>query len=272
MGAGVNILPPVANPVSAAVAFDSSANNIPLSITGGAPSSVHVSTAPVNGTATPSGLTIAYTPNSGFSGPDPFAYTATNAGGTSAPATASITVNPFAPVTNTYTSGSGTETVPTGASQCVITAWGGGACGAGVTGHGIPGGGGGAQSIKTIAVTGGDTLSYSVAAYELGTGSSLAGTGNPSTVTGTVAGGAVNMTANGGAGSLGGAASGGDTNTSGGNASGMNGGAGANGGSGGSGGVSSGGSPGAAPGGGGGGGNSGEGFFGAAGEISFSYT
>ena len=35
----------------------------------------------------------------------------------------------FTPVTRTYTSGSGTETIPTGASQVVIEVWGGGGAG-----------------------------------------------------------------------------------------------------------------------------------------------
>ena len=53
-----------------------------------------------HGTATASGTGITYTPTAGYSGPDSFTYTATNAGGTSAPATVTITVNPQAPVAN----------------------------------------------------------------------------------------------------------------------------------------------------------------------------
>src|SRR3546814_11553342 len=45
-------------------------------------------------------LPISYTPSSTYYGPDSFTYTATNAGGTSAPATVSLTVaTPAAPVT-----------------------------------------------------------------------------------------------------------------------------------------------------------------------------
>lgn len=85
-------IPPVANPVSATVAYDSSANPITLNITGGAPISVAIATAAAHGTAVASGTSISYTPTTGFRGSDSFTYTATNTGGTSAPATVTITV------------------------------------------------------------------------------------------------------------------------------------------------------------------------------------
>ena len=84
---------PVANASSATVAHGSSGNTIPLNITGGAPTSVAVSTAASHGTATASGTSITYTPNAAYSGTDTFAYTATNAGGTSSPATVTVTVS-----------------------------------------------------------------------------------------------------------------------------------------------------------------------------------
>lgn len=83
---------PVANPVSATVTYGSTANPIALDITGGAAASVAVSTPPANGTAVASGIGVTYTPNAGFAGTDSFSYTATNAGGTSAPATVTITI------------------------------------------------------------------------------------------------------------------------------------------------------------------------------------
>ncbi|WP_378940910.1 putative Ig domain-containing protein [Mesorhizobium sp. ANAO-SY3R2] len=85
--------PPVASAVSATVAANSSANPITLSLSGGAATSVAVSTAAAHGTATASGTSITYTPTSGYSGSDTFAYTATNASGTSSPATVTITVS-----------------------------------------------------------------------------------------------------------------------------------------------------------------------------------
>lgn len=88
-----DVMPPVANAVSATVAYGSSANPITLNITGGVPTSVAVGTAAAHGTAIASGTSITYTPTAGYAGPDSFTYTATNAGGTSAPATVTITVS-----------------------------------------------------------------------------------------------------------------------------------------------------------------------------------
>ncbi|ATQ44118.1 putative Ig domain-containing protein [Caulobacter mirabilis] len=53
-----------------------------------------VATPPSHGTAVASGLTITYTANGAYAGPDSFTYTVTNPGGVSAPATVTITVNP----------------------------------------------------------------------------------------------------------------------------------------------------------------------------------
>ncbi|ATN37805.1 hypothetical protein ACO34A_29015 (plasmid) [Rhizobium sp. ACO-34A] len=85
---------PVANAISAIVSANSSANSLPLDIGGGLAASVAVVSAPSHGTAQVSGLEISYTPTAGFSGTDSFTYTATNASGTSNPATVSITVSP----------------------------------------------------------------------------------------------------------------------------------------------------------------------------------
>ncbi|MGH8085780.1 MAG: putative Ig domain-containing protein [Lysobacter sp.] len=84
---------PVANPVSATVAYGSGASPITLNISGGAPTSVAVVTPPAHGTASVSGISISYQPAAGYAGPDSFTYTASNADGTSAPATVSITVS-----------------------------------------------------------------------------------------------------------------------------------------------------------------------------------
>lgn len=87
---------PVANTVSATVAYNSSNSAIALSITGTA-DSVAVAGAPSHGTATASGTRISYTPAAGYSGSDSFTYTATNANGTSAQATVNITVSAAVP-------------------------------------------------------------------------------------------------------------------------------------------------------------------------------
>lgn len=83
---------PVAGDTSATVAFGSTANPIALPLSGGIATSVAVAAAPAHGTATASGTSISYTPAANYFGSDSFTYTAANAGGTSAPATVTITV------------------------------------------------------------------------------------------------------------------------------------------------------------------------------------
>jgi uncharacterized protein YhjY with autotransporter beta-barrel domain len=83
---------PVAGNVSATVPYGSSNNAIPLNLSGGAATSVAVAAGASHGTATASGTSIAYTPTAGYAGTDSFTYTATNASGTSAAVTVSITV------------------------------------------------------------------------------------------------------------------------------------------------------------------------------------
>ncbi|NTF46561.1 Ig domain-containing protein, partial [Rhizobium rhizogenes] len=90
----VNLPPPVAGAASATVSYGSSANPITLNLSGGAAASVAVATQASHGTATASGTSITYTPTAGYAGSDSFTYTATNTGGTSSPATVSITVSP----------------------------------------------------------------------------------------------------------------------------------------------------------------------------------
>ncbi len=81
---------PTASAVSASTAYNT-AKAVTL-----APSGVYTSLAvaggPSHGSASISGTTATYTPTSGYSGSDSFAYTATGPGGTSAPATVSVTV------------------------------------------------------------------------------------------------------------------------------------------------------------------------------------
>lgn len=84
---------PVVGNVSATVAYGSSNNTITLALSGGAPNSIAVATQAAHGIASPSGpASIIYTPSSGYAGPDSFSYIATNASGTSSPATVTITV------------------------------------------------------------------------------------------------------------------------------------------------------------------------------------
>jgi len=181
--------------------------------------------------------------------------------------------------TRTYTAGTAaTETVPAGATQCVITADGGGAAGGRDSFDIGGGGGGGSRVVKTIDVIPGDTFIYTVAALKAGRSSNgIGANGNASTVTGTVAGGSVNISAGGGLGGSdsgldgdGGTATGGDVNTPGNAGWGSHGGNGAGGGLGGNpdAGSFSNGSP---IGGGGGGTVSTTSGSGARGEIKFEY-
>lgn len=116
-------VPPVANPVSITVAYGSGANPVTLNITGAAPTSVAIATAPANGTAIASGTSITYQPTTGYAGPDSFTYTATNSGGTSAPATVTVTVQD--PVITITASGGFSAT--TGSAYSQTFTWNGGA-------------------------------------------------------------------------------------------------------------------------------------------------
>ena len=84
---------PTAGPASTSVAFDSSNNSIPLNLSGN-PTAVAIASAPSHGTARAAGTAIMYSPVAGYTGTDSFSYTASNAAGTSAAATVTITVSP----------------------------------------------------------------------------------------------------------------------------------------------------------------------------------
>jgi large repetitive protein len=58
--------------------------------------SIAISSAPTHGTATVNGLAVIYTPAHDFFGTDTLTYTATGPGGTSAPATVTVSVTPLA--------------------------------------------------------------------------------------------------------------------------------------------------------------------------------
>jgi large repetitive protein len=69
--------------------------NLSGSITGVDITAVNVATPPTHGAVSVSGETVTYTPSSTFyGGTDSFTYTATNPGGTSTPATVTVTVGP----------------------------------------------------------------------------------------------------------------------------------------------------------------------------------
>ncbi len=107
--------PPVANPASLTVAYNAAATNVPLNITGGAAVTVSEVTPSQHGTVITSGNTLTYQPNPGYAGPDSFTYSATNGGGTSAPAT--VTINVLDPVITITPSGGFSATVGTPYTQ-----------------------------------------------------------------------------------------------------------------------------------------------------------
>lgn len=181
------------------------------------------------------------------------------------------------PVTRTYTVGSGaSEVVPAGVSQVKITVDGpGGAGGRDRLGFDPGGGGGGARCVKTIAVVPGDSMTFTAAQAVAGRSSDGDGaTGLASTVTGTVSGGAINLSAGAGEGGhrglsgSGGIATGGDTNTPGQDGFAPDGGNGASGAAGGTAGTPAG----TAPSGGGLGKVSGTSGPGARGQVMFEYS
>lgn len=135
----------------------------------------------------------------------------------------------FTPVTRTYDGTSGTETIPTGATQVVIEVWGGGGGGSGsdtVTPAVGSGGGSGGYVRKTFTLVSGDagkTFSYAAGATAAGGALDTVGSaGNNSTCSNGTFGTSFSLSGSGGGGGdpitgqgLGGLASGGDVNTAG---------------------------------------------------------
>ncbi|MFC7379211.1 IPT/TIG domain-containing protein [Brevundimonas sp. GCM10030266] len=91
----VNLSPPVVADVSGIfVSYNSGGSRIDLSnaISGGAHTSVSITSGPAHGALSVSGDVVTYTPTAGYFGPDSFSFAATGPGGTSSPATVSLTV------------------------------------------------------------------------------------------------------------------------------------------------------------------------------------
>jgi len=197
-----------------------------------------------------------------------------------------FTSTSFGQTTDTYTT-SGSWTVPAGVTSVTVQIWGAGGGGGGsdINKSGGSGGGSGAYVTRTVTVTAGAIIPFTIGTGGAG-GLAAAGTGGTGGNSSITIGG-FTLTANGGTGGegnegnpgTGGLANGG-TNTDGnpgidGTDSGNNGAKGGdapNGGTGGAGGNNSVGVIGNAPGGGGGGGEQAAGGAGARGEIRFTYT
>jgi uncharacterized protein YhjY with autotransporter beta-barrel domain len=90
--------PPVVSDVTASTNYNTAATiNLGSAIAGIDVTSVAIAKAPAHGTATLSGQSVTYTPSAAFyGGTDSFTYTASNPGGTSSPATVTVTVTPSA--------------------------------------------------------------------------------------------------------------------------------------------------------------------------------
>ena len=93
--------PTAANSVGSVTFNTPFAFNLSAQISG-VVTSIAVVAAPANGSTSVVGNVITYTPNRGFFGIDSFAYTATGPGGTSAPATVTLTVTTSAPVAGAF--------------------------------------------------------------------------------------------------------------------------------------------------------------------------
>jgi hypothetical protein len=94
---GTGVAPPTAGAVTGTAAYNpggGTATAIALNLGGGTAAAIAITTNPAHGTATVAGTSVAYLPVAGYYGADAFAYTATNAAGTSAPATVSLTIAP----------------------------------------------------------------------------------------------------------------------------------------------------------------------------------
>lgn len=144
--------------------------------------------------------------------------------------TAAAANNNFAPITNTYTTGTAaTETIPSGAVQVIIEGWAGGGGGGKKTGTGCSlqqgaDGANGAYWKITRTLNGtnwGQTLTYTVGLAGVGQGNAGSNDGGNTTLVNGTFGTAVNCSAGNGGGAInlsggvGNPATGGDTNVAG---------------------------------------------------------
>ncbi|MGU3495071.1 IPT/TIG domain-containing protein [Xanthobacteraceae bacterium A53D] len=89
---------PVAGEAMLNVPFNALETPVNLPLTGGAATSFAIASPPAHGSARVSGMQVVYQPARNYHGMDNFSYTATNAGGTSAPAAVIVQVAPPDPV------------------------------------------------------------------------------------------------------------------------------------------------------------------------------
>ncbi len=122
----------VAAPIAAGLALEVPAEvQVPIDlsdmITGGHHTSIEITTQPAHGTVSVAGDLVTYTPNAGFAGADSFAYKAIGIGGSSLPATVSLTVKPveqtitFDPLANASLSDSPLTLAATASSGLAVS-------------------------------------------------------------------------------------------------------------------------------------------------------
>ncbi|EOW6744161.1 autotransporter domain-containing protein [Cronobacter dublinensis] len=130
---------PVAGNVTAQVAANSNANPVTLALSGGAATSISLVTPPSHGVVVVSGLSVTYTPLTGYTGSDSFVYRASNSAGDSADATVSLTI--LAPTTVTIAPASGAlPATTTGSAWSQTLSATGGSAPYTWTAHGLPAG------------------------------------------------------------------------------------------------------------------------------------
>lgn len=93
-GTGTAPLPSATNATLSAAASTPTVLELAAFISGDAPLAVRIVAAPAHGTAVLAGTRVTYTPAAGYLGADAFTYDVSNAAGTSAPATVTVSVVP----------------------------------------------------------------------------------------------------------------------------------------------------------------------------------
>ena len=175
---------PTAATASTATSYNTAASiNLASAISGLDITAVNIANAPAHGTVSVSGETVIYTPSATFyGGTDSFTYTATNPGGTSSPATVTVTVGQVA--LPTVTAKSATTSYNTATSINLANA----ISGTDITGVAVASN----PSHGTVSVSG-ETITYTPSATFYGgsdsftyTATNPGGTSSPATVTVTV--------------------------------------------------------------------------------------
>jgi hypothetical protein len=152
---------PVAQPFSVTITPNSAGNvaghSLPLSFTGGTPTSVNILSAPGSGSASVSGASILYS-SSAWTGQTSLQYTGTNGAGTGAAATVTLNVKPVVTDAASLTATPGQAKTVSLSPYAVTTS--------GITSMSLPNG---PNTQKGMASISGTTLTYTPTAGQTGT-------------------------------------------------------------------------------------------------------